>query len=229
MESPFEDMLSMSKRPPNIPAVLAPSPVLITESVEEFNRLHGALKDELQINGTLEHLMLNGIAELGWGIRRYRRAKISLINSAMLPALIKLLLVAVSAESPRPKGDLLFFDVEECAREREVHKLAHEYFVNEDARKSVLEMLGKNKLDEYAIEAEAMRIVAHELEKFDRLLASYEWRRYSTLSVHCFLHGPAALRHSLVSIVRHPRSRSGSATWWASPLRPGAYPSGRNH
>ena len=66
-------MSPMPKRSPNIPAVLAPSPVLITESVEEFNRLHGALKDELQINGTLEHLMLNGIGELGWGIRRYRR------------------------------------------------------------------------------------------------------------------------------------------------------------
>jgi len=141
----------MSKRTPNIPVVLAPSPVLITESVDEFNRLHGALKEELQITGTLEHLMLNGITELGWGIRRYRRAKISLINSAMLPALIKLLdpLVAIPAErvTPRPKGDLLFLDVEESAREREVHKLAHQYFVNEDARKSVLEMLGKNKLD----------------------------------------------------------------------------------
>jgi len=39
----------MSKRTPNIPVVLAPSPVLITESVDEFNRLHGALKEELQI------------------------------------------------------------------------------------------------------------------------------------------------------------------------------------
>ena len=191
----------MSKRTPNIPVVLAPSPVLITESVDEFNRLHGALKEELQITGTLEHLMLNGITELGWGIRRYRRAKISLINSAMLPALIKLLLVAVSAESPRPKGDLLFFDVEECAREREVHKLAHEYFVNEDARKSVLEMLGKNKLDEYAIEAEAMRIVASELEKFDRLLASYEWRLNNALRSLAELRGGFG-RHLRASVDR---------------------------
>jgi hypothetical protein len=180
--------------------------VLITESVEEFNRLHGALKDELQTNGTLEHLMLNGIVELGWGIRRYRRAKISLINSAMLPALIKLLgpLVAIPAErvTPRPKGDLLFFDVEaESARQKEVHKLAHQYFVNEDARKSVLEMLGKNKLDEDAIEAEAMRIVAPELEKFDRLLASYEWRLNKALRLLAELRGGFG-RHLRASVDR---------------------------
>ena len=196
----------MSKRTPNIPVVLAPSPVLITESVDEFNRLHGALKEELQITGTLEHLMFNGITELGWGIRRYRRAKISLINSAMLPALIKLLtpLVAIPAErvTPRPKGDLFYFDVEaEHARQTEVHTLAHQYFVNEDARKSVLEMLGKNKLDEYAIEAEAMRIVAPELEKFDRLLASYEWRLNKALRSLAELRGGFG-RHLRASVDR---------------------------
>jgi hypothetical protein len=37
-------------------------------------------------------------------------------------------------------------------------------------------MFAENKLDEHAIEAEAMRIVAPELERFDRLLPSLEWR-----------------------------------------------------
>jgi hypothetical protein len=37
-------------------------------------------------------------------------------------------------------------------------------------------MLGDNKRDEYVIETEAMRIVAPELERYDRLLASSESR-----------------------------------------------------
>ena len=58
----------MSKRTPNIPALFMPSPVLITESPEEFNRFYEALKNDLKIVGTVEHLMLGHIAELGWEI-----------------------------------------------------------------------------------------------------------------------------------------------------------------
>src|SRR6516162_5702871 len=68
-----------------------PLPVLITESPEEFNRLYEALKDDLKIVGTVEHLILAHIAELAWEIGRYRRAKVSLINSAV-PAALKNLL-----------------------------------------------------------------------------------------------------------------------------------------
>jgi len=39
-----------------------------------------------------------------------------------------------------------------------------------------LEALAHFGLDKHAIEAEAMRIRAAELEQFDRLLASIEWR-----------------------------------------------------
>ena len=60
--------------------------------------------------------------------------------------------------------------------ENEVDRLAHQWLVDEDDRKLILEMLGDNKLDEYAIEMEAMRIVVTQLERFDRLLASQEWR-----------------------------------------------------
>ena len=179
---PFtKENASVTKCNQHILAVLMPPPVLITESMEEFNRFHNALKDELQIVGTVEHLMLNDIAELGWGIRRYRCAKVSLINSAMVPALKKLLrpLVKIPAErvAPRAEGVLLTLDLEaERALDEEAHRLAHQWLVDEDTRKLVFEMLEGNKLDEYAIEAEAMRIVAPELEKFDRLLASHEWR-----------------------------------------------------
>jgi hypothetical protein len=43
-----------------------------------------ALKDDLKVTGTIDHLLITDIAELAWEIRRYRRVKTSLINSAVL-------------------------------------------------------------------------------------------------------------------------------------------------
>jgi hypothetical protein len=45
----------MPKPGNQIPAVLMSSPVLITESEEEFNRFCDALKDDLKVTGTIEH------------------------------------------------------------------------------------------------------------------------------------------------------------------------------
>jgi hypothetical protein len=72
---------------------------------------------------------------------------------------------------------------------QEVDRLAHQWFVDEKAKQQILEMLAENKLDEYAIETEAMRIVAPELEKLDRRLASLEARRNNTLRLIAELHG----------------------------------------
>jgi hypothetical protein len=96
----------MSKPSNHIPAVLMPSPVLITESAEEFNRFCDALKDDLKVPGTIDHLLITDIAELAREIRRYRRVKTSLINSAILPALKNLLTPIVRsqhAENQKPK------------------------------------------------------------------------------------------------------------------------------
>jgi len=171
-------------RTPKIPALFMPLPVLITESPEEFNRLYEALKDDLKIVGTVEHLILAHIAELAWEIGRYRRAKVSLINSAVPAALKNLLRPIVRRQmtqnQPPREFQLLLKDETELRTDfevgKEVDRLAHQWFVDEDDRKLILEMLAENKLDEYVIEMEAMRIVAPELERFDRLLASLEWR-----------------------------------------------------
>ncbi len=65
----------------------------------------------------------------------------------------------------RSQGLSLNFDFETNWKEDskvsdEVNRLAHGWFVDENTKKLILEMLGKSKLDEYAIEAEAMRIAA---------------------------------------------------------------------
>jgi hypothetical protein len=188
-----KESVAMSRKPSNhIPGLLMPSPVLFTESAAEFNNFHDALKDELKSRGVLDHLLITDIAELAWEIRRYRRGKASLINSAILSALKKLLLPIIrrqvteeqAAEGLLPKrSDAFEFhwpteaELEaESEVEGEADRLAHQWFVDKSAKKQIFEMLRKHKLDEYAIETEAMRIVAPDLERLDRILSSLEWR-----------------------------------------------------
>ena len=118
----------------------------------------------------------------------------SLINSALLPALKNLLTPIVRrqlAEAAPPKKtqkpEALFVDFNfgpseaELEVSREVDKLAQQWFVDEDAKQPILEILAENKVDEYAIETEAMRITAPDLEKFDRLEESRERRLHKAL------------------------------------------------
>jgi len=78
-------------RIPRQSTVFNPSPVLITESAEEFERLHDDLSDELKPGGPIERHLVADMAEKVWEVRRLRRVKTSLINSAFRPSLKKLL------------------------------------------------------------------------------------------------------------------------------------------
>jgi hypothetical protein len=71
----------------------------------------------------------------------------------------------------RQPGEFVL-DIKEDAEE-----LAHQWFGNDQSAKQlILEKFAYFDLDEHAVEAEAMRIMAPDLEKFDRMLASLEWR-----------------------------------------------------
>jgi hypothetical protein len=206
----------MAKPGTHIPALLMPSPVLVTESADEFNSFCDALKHDLKVPGTIDHLLITDIAELAWEIRRYRRVKTSLINCAILPALENRLTPIVRrqrAESQKPKkriaqkseGLIVNFNFEaneaDLEVSNEVNRLAHGWFVDQKTRQLIFEMLGEHKLDEYAIETEAIRIAAPELEKLDRLLASLEWRLNKALRCLAELRG-GFLRHLRTSVER---------------------------
>jgi hypothetical protein len=155
----------MTRRPRPRLALFKPSPVLITESADEFLRLHAALKDEFKPHGAVEEFKVEEIAGLMWDIRRYRGAKTAIVNSSYRNALGNLLRGIC-----REPG-LSFIGIDDT------EELAHQWFGNDqNAKQAVLQKLAYFGLDEHAIEAEAMRIRAADLEKFDRLLASREWR-----------------------------------------------------
>jgi hypothetical protein len=151
----------MTRRPRPRLALLKPSPVLLSESADEFARLHDALKDQHRPDGVFEEFLVDEIADLMWEIRRYRRAKITIINAAYRDAL----------------EDLLERVCRDYEIDEDIKELVDKWFDNDQgAKQLVLENLAYFGLGEDAIEAEAMRIKAPDLEKFDRLLASLEWR-----------------------------------------------------
>jgi hypothetical protein len=147
-------------------ALLPVSPLLITESGDEFDRVRDALDQELKPRGIIEQMYVADIAHLVWEILRLRRCKAGIINSAFRDALEKLL-----TQLLRQPGGLVYLVKDEA------ESLAHAWFSDPAAKKQISELLRDFQLDESVIEAEAIRSSAADLERLDRLLASLESRR----------------------------------------------------
>jgi hypothetical protein len=77
----------------------------------------------------------------------------------------------------------------------EAEELAHAWFTDQEAKKQVSELLSRFKLDDSAIEAEAIRRSSSDLELLDRMLTSLELRRDKTLA--CVAEYRASLAHEL--------------------------------
>jgi hypothetical protein len=170
-------------RPRNELALLPKSPLLITESADEFDALRDAFEREIKPRGIIERMYVHDICSIVWEILRLRRCKAVIINSAFLRALEDLLVQL------RPPGQQ-DFQARDGAR-----KLAHAWFTDKEAQKRVLETLGRFNLDESAIEAEAIRKSSSDLELLDRMLTSLESRRNKALA--CVAEYRASLAHQL--------------------------------
>jgi hypothetical protein len=145
--------------------LLQAAPLLITESREDYEQIRYAFIQEIAPRGMLERLYVEDVATLGWDILRLQRCKAALVNSSFRSALVRVLTNIL--HTTRLK---LCFDEKE-------EQLAHNWFSDLEARSEVLKRLKRFHLDETAIEAEAMRICAADLERLDRMLASAESRR----------------------------------------------------
>jgi hypothetical protein len=160
----------MSKQRRAQSALLPVSPLLMTESEAEFDRVRDAFDQEIKPRGIIEQMHVADVAYLTWEILQLRRCKAGIINSAFCAALERLLVQALR----KPGGFNL--DVED-----EAGRLAREWFIDPEAKKQVSGLLKNFQLDETAIEAEAIRTSAEDLERLDRLLASLESRRNKVL------------------------------------------------
>src|SRR5262245_10930042 len=151
-------------------ALLPKSPLLITESADEFDALHDAFEREIKPQGIIEQMYVHDISSIVWEILRLRRCKVIIINSAFRTALQNLL-----KQLLRQPGQSEY-DVED-----EADALAEAWFTDREAKKQVTEILSRFELDESAIEAEAIRSLSSDLELLDRMLTSLESRRNKAL------------------------------------------------
>jgi hypothetical protein len=149
-------------------ALLAASPLLITESKEEFEQLRDAFNQEIKPRGIVEQMYVADIIILTWEIVRLRRCKAGNVNLTFGTALKKVLGQLLR----KPMGTV---------PQVEADRLAHRWFSDPQAKKQVSELLRHFQLDESAIEAEAIKSLGADLDRFDRLLASSESRRNKAL------------------------------------------------
>jgi len=156
-------------------ALLQTAPLLITESRDEFDRLRNELKEEIKPRGFIEQLYVGDIAYLVCDILRLRRSKAAIVNLAFRAALTE-----VVTQLSREPGEWAH---EVRPRSEE---LAHKWFSDPDVKEQIAALLREFNLDETAIEAEAFRKSADDLERIDRLIASAEARRDKALA--CIAH-----------------------------------------
>jgi septal ring factor EnvC (AmiA/AmiB activator) len=164
--------------------VLPNSPLLITESADEFDALRDAFEQEVKPKGIIEQMYVHDISSIVWEILRLRRCKVIIINSAFRSALEHLLVQLLK----RPGQD--DYDVE-----RKAQALAQSWFTDQETKKKVSETLSRFDLDESAIEAEAIRRSYSDLELLDRMLTSLESRRNKAFG--CVAEYRASLAHQL--------------------------------
>jgi hypothetical protein len=143
--------------------------LLITESAEDFAALNAALMEEIKPRGIIERLYVADVAALVWEILRLRRCKVAIVNTAFKNALSKIVYcLAGEPETWSPERN-------------RVDALVLDWFSKPKARKEVLQLLAEFRLDEFAIEAEAIRSVSSDLEVLDRMLTLLESRRNKAL------------------------------------------------
>jgi hypothetical protein len=147
------------------------APLLSAESADAFASLRKALSHEIQPEGAIEQLYVDDFAALIWEILRLRRYKTAIINSSRLAALQGILMQLLYS------GDFEFAYIHAQAAE----KLARDWFKKKSAKTKVATLLRIFGLDEGAIEAEAFRLCAEDLERLERLLTAQEVRRDKVL------------------------------------------------
>jgi hypothetical protein len=164
----------------------AGTPVLITESVEEFVALRKQLDDEIGPNGVIEQAWVDDLAAVMWEILRLLRIKAEILNGAFCKALIKILERVWSEDFENY-----------LERDHAIEDLAWNWLRNHsDAKEKVSELLAQHQLDETVIEAESFRMRAEDLERLDLMLSRAELRREKLLT------GIAAFRQGLAKLVR---------------------------
>src|ERR1700733_768869 len=141
------------------------TPLLVTESEQEFSVLSAALMQEIKPRGIVQQLYLADFVTRVWEISRFQRCKVAIVNTAFKDALSEIVYrLAGEPEMGTPKREW-------------VDAVTNDWFSKPETKKEVLQLLKQFHLDESAIEAEAIRISFSEVEMLDRMITLLESRR----------------------------------------------------
>jgi hypothetical protein len=150
----------------NHKASLPTSPVLMGGSGEDLAHIREKFSAAINSQGIVDEIYVLDYAELTCEILRLRRWKTAMINRNFLPALQAVFqqLLLLSGYN--------FVEADTAAQD-----IAHRWFTNQQVKKYGMRLLRQHELDESAIEAEAFRKSADEIELLEKLVASAESRR----------------------------------------------------
>lgn len=151
-------------------ALLPTSPLLSTEFAEDFDRVYDAFVQPIKPRGIIDHMHVLDIAELTLELRRIRRCKTGILNLALLAAR-----KGVFQHLLKNNG----YDYVQA--EKLAEDVARRWSTNQAVRKWGERLLRQFQLDEFAIEGEAYKKSAEDLEVLDKLEASKELRRNKAL------------------------------------------------
>jgi hypothetical protein len=141
--------------------------VLSTEKADDFLALQAGFEQEISPKGAIERMYVHDVAALVWEILRIRNAKTAIINNAFASALLAII------KRIMPKtAFMLPHDID-----AEAEQLAHGWFLEQKTKTEVEELLADHDLDDHSVAAEALRQVAPDLERLDRMLTNLEVRR----------------------------------------------------
>jgi hypothetical protein len=159
----YERSMSTSRKIASIESDAPRHPlVLSTEKADDFLALQADFEQEIHPKGAIERMYVHEVAAQVWDIRRYRNAKTAIINNAFAPALREII------RRIMPMSEMLDADAE---------RLARGWFLEPRTRIEVQELLAAHDLDDHSVAAEALRQVAPDLERLDRMLTNLEVRR----------------------------------------------------
>jgi hypothetical protein len=145
------------------------TPLLVTESEQDFSGLSEALMQEIKPRGIVQQLYLADFVTRVLEISRFQRCKVAIVNTAFKDALSEIVYrLAGEPEMGTPKREW-------------VDAVTNDWFSKPQARKEVLQLLEQFHLDEAAIEAEAIRTSFSEVEMLDRMITLLESRRNKAL------------------------------------------------
>ena len=172
------------------------APVLVTESLESFEAFANEMMDYIKPNGIIEETLVHDVIDTTWHIMRLQRSRSAMINIAYPEAIKKLL-----------DEELSVVD------EFQADHLAQNWLILPAVKQEVLKALKRFGLDEIAIEAQAMAILASDLEAHDRTLTSLEARRNKTLRLLAEIQANVASRtrkmlDTIDSNADHARSKA---------------------